>query len=163
MDERMILIEQLDRARQPLRSVVAEVDPKLEIYAGWTIKQILAHITGWDDASIASLQARMVDDAPATPASAAASIITTPRRLTTRQALDLDHVLKEWEYSRDQLKQIILEMPQEIFDTSMVMSWGSIGTVQELVNIFAEHEEQHAIEIREIMAGRKTASERTEV
>ena len=154
MTDRGQLIENLDRAREAMRAVVAEVDPGMEIYTGWTIKQVLAHITGWDDASIASLQAHVAGDAPATPAARGINYYNT-QTVETRQELGLDHVIREWEYSREQFKRIILEMPQEKFDQPLVTAWGATGSVQELVYIFVEHEEEHANEILEIITGRR--------
>jgi hypothetical protein len=69
-----------------------------------------------------------------------------------KEPLDLDHVLREWDFTREQLKQLILEMPDDKFEQTLVVAWGSTGTVKELVDIFAEHEQEHALEIKEIMA-----------
>jgi hypothetical protein len=151
MNDRMQLIEQLDRARQMMREVVVEIDPNMEIYEGWTIKHLVAHITGWDDSTIASLEAHIAGDAPATPAARGIDYYNS-QTVETRQSLDLDHVLREWDFTREQLKQLILEMPDDKFEQTLVVAWGSTGTVKELVDIFAEHEQEHALEIKEIMA-----------
>jgi hypothetical protein len=150
MDDRMQLIEQLDNARQMMHNIVDEIDPDLEIYEGWTIKDLLAHLTGWDDSTIASLEAHIAGDAPATPAARGIDYYNT-QTVETRQSLDLEHVLREWEFTRERLKKLILEMPRDKIEQTLVVAWGSTGTVRELVQIFAEHEEEHAVEIQGIM------------
>jgi hypothetical protein len=150
MDDRMQLIEQLDNARQMMHNIVDKIDPDLEIYEGWTIKDLLAHLTGWDDSTIASLEAHIAGDAPATPAARGIDYYNA-QTVETRQSLDLEHVLREWEFTRERLKNLIIEMPRDKFEQTLVVAWGSTGTVRELVQIFAEHEEEHAVEIQGIM------------
>jgi hypothetical protein len=55
MDEREILIQGLEKARTKLLGVVDQFDPSLEVYPHWTIKELLAHLAGWDDAIIDTL------------------------------------------------------------------------------------------------------------
>ena len=50
------LIGWLEESHQNIEKLVSQVDQNLEIYPGWTIREILAHFTGWDDAVIASLK-----------------------------------------------------------------------------------------------------------
>ena len=156
MDERMQLIEQLDQARQMMRKVVDQIDPNMEIYAGWTIKHLLAHITGWDDSTISCLEAHIAGDAPSTPAARGIDYYNS-QTVETRQFLDLDHVIREWEFTRERLKELILEMPGDKFEQTLVVAWGSKGTVRELVDIFSEHEEEHAVETQEIMAHKNSS------
>lgn len=47
-----------------MRTAIEGLDLHVEIYPGWTLKEVLAHITGWDDAAIASLHAHLADDVP---------------------------------------------------------------------------------------------------
>jgi len=154
MEDRMQLIDQLERVRQVMRSVIEEIDPDMEIYEGWTIKHLLSHITGWDDSTIACLEAHIAGDPPVTPAARGIDYYNA-QTVETRQYLDLDHVMKEWSITRERLKKLILEMPEDKFEQPLVVAWGSTGTVSGLVRIFSEHEEEHAIEIQEIMARKR--------
>jgi len=69
MDTKTRLIQQLDQSRQKMRAAQAAMKASAEIYPAWTIKELLAHITGWDDAIIASLCAHAEGREPAMPAS----------------------------------------------------------------------------------------------
>ena len=58
------LIHWLEDSHEKLEKLVAEVDCEKEIYPGWTIREILAHFTGWDDAVIASLKSHAAGGVP---------------------------------------------------------------------------------------------------
>ena len=58
---------------------------------------------------------------------------------------------REWETSRGELLDLIHEMTDEQLHAHFVMPWGAQGTIETLVEIFTEHEETHAKEIRDII------------
>ena len=144
--EKQALIKQLDEARARLEKLLPDVDPAKEIYPGWTIRQLLAHITGWDDSSIESLRAHVAGQPPATPADRGIDEYNA-RTVTSRQSLDLEHVIKECRQTRQILKKVIAEMPEDKFSQKFVLAWGARGTVTGLVNIFIEHEREHTDDI----------------
>jgi hypothetical protein len=144
------LIQQLDSARAKMQAIMAELDLQTEIYPDWTIKHILAHIAGWDDASIASLRAHKSGKEPATPAVRGIDHYNA-ESVATREALSYEQIIREWEMAREQLKAIINEMSPEKFEEPMLFAWGETGSVAQLVAIFAEHEEEHAKEIKALL------------
>jgi hypothetical protein len=153
MDEKTRFIQQLDQARETMRAVLAEIDTQMEVYPGWTIKPVLAHLAGWDDASIASLRAHAGGQEPATPAVRGINFYNA-QSVATREALSYEQTVKEWELSREQLKAAILDLPPEKLDEPMLFAWGRTGTVAQLVEIFASHEEEHAEEIGKLLKAR---------
>lgn len=148
MEGKELLIHELIEARQVLQGVLDDLDLHLEIYPHWTIRELLAHLTGWDDANIASLRAHVAGRVPAVPAVRGVDHYNE-QTVAEREALDLEHITRECELSRQLLLTIFREMPDEKFEQPMVMPWGDTGTVTELVRVFIHHEEAHAQEIRE--------------
>jgi hypothetical protein len=146
MEEKKRLIEQLDQARAKLQAVLVDIDTQMKIYPNWTVKHLLAHIAGWDDAIIASLRAHTGGDEPGTPAVRGIDYYNA-QSVATREALSYDHIVKEWELAREQLKAIIKEMPPEKFKEPLLLPWGQTGTIAQVVTIFTSHEEEHAEEI----------------
>jgi DinB superfamily len=149
-DEREALIAQLDHARLRLNAVLDQVTPEVEIYPAWKLKQVLDHIAGWDDAVLAAIHTHSQGDVPA---------VTAPRGIdyynaetvTTREALPLEHTRREYEVTRELLKQAIREMPADKLAQPFVSPWGQTGTVAWVVRIFVHHEVDHAKEIEEIL------------
>ncbi len=146
MDVKTALIQRLDEARAGLESVLPRVDPAKQIYPNWTLKQMLDHIAGWDDAVIASLRAHVDGKVPGTPADRGIDYYND-QTVTTRESLDFTHTLSEFKTSRLLLKQIINAMPDNKLAEPLIVPWGSKGTVSEIIEIFAEHEEIHTADI----------------
>ena len=71
--QREFLIERLQHARKPLEDLLPKAPPEKEIYANWTVKELLAHLTGWDDVTIEALQAHGRGEPVSTTVSSAVS------------------------------------------------------------------------------------------
>ena len=148
--EKEALIAELDCARERLNLILDRVTPQVEIYPSWKLKQVLDHVAGWDDAVIAAILSHTRGDVPA---------VTAPRGIdyynaetvTTRESLPLEHSRREYDVTREQLKQAIRDMPSDKFTQPFVSPWGKAGTMAWLVKIFVEHELEHAREIEEIL------------
>ncbi len=148
-DERLELIRQLDESRAVLCELLADIPPETEIYPGWTLRQFYAHLTGWDDAVTSSLRAHAGSREPATPATHGINAYNA-ESVATRETLDYEHIVKEWQQAREQLKAAIRELPPEKLREPLLFPWGRTGTVSQLIAIFVEHEgEEHAGELRE--------------
>jgi uncharacterized protein (TIGR03083 family) len=150
MDKLDHLIHELDKARERMRAIVDKIDVEREIYPGWTIKHVLAHVTGWDDAAIASLCAHAGGDEPATPAVRGVDHYNA-ESVATREALDFGRIVAEWEQARDQLKQTIRALPPEKLDEEMILPWGGQSRVAPFIQVFIDHEHEHADEIAKLL------------
>jgi uncharacterized protein (TIGR03083 family) len=149
VDEKTQLIYELDQSREGLRAALAGLGPKARIYSNWTVKELLAHICGWDEATVASLRAHAAGIEPAVPASRGIDPYNA-ESVETRKALSFEQTVKEWELTREELKTVIREMPPEKFEQPLIMPWGPTGSVASLVRIFVEHEVEHAEEVRRL-------------
>ncbi|MBU0493219.1 MAG: DinB family protein [Chloroflexi bacterium] len=149
MDEKARLIEELDRSRAELWAALAGLDQQYEIYPNWTIKHLLAHLAGWDDATIATLRAHAVGEEPATPAVYGIDVYNA-QSVEERVALSYEQVVQECNLTREQVKAAIRDLPPAKMDERLVTAWGPKTTVDRLVRTFVEHEKEHAHEIREL-------------
>jgi hypothetical protein len=146
--DKEFLLDHLDATRKKLEDLLPQIDPQKEIYPGWTIKDMLAHITGWDDATIDSLRAHVAGRTPATPADRGIDEYNI-RTVTSRKDLDYSHVLNEWRLTRQVMRTIVEQMPEEKFFEPLVAPWGEKGSVTYLVETFRDHEEEHFQDIRD--------------
>lgn len=143
VDEIEQLISRLDEARVKIETLLPGIDPKKEIYPGWTIHHFLAHMTGWDDAVIASLRAHIGGEASGTPAARGIDYFNN-QTVETREILDLEKVEQEWSQTRLILKEILRSMSQEKFQEPIIVPWGGTKSVTQLIEIFIHHEaEEH--------------------
>ncbi len=151
MDLRENLIQQLSQAHQAMQRAIANIDPQFEIYTDWKLKELLAHLTGWDDATIASLSAFLAGDPPATPAARGFDLFNA-QSVAGRQTLSLEHVTKEWHLARQQLIDLIRQVPDGKQAETFVFPWGDRGDLAQITQILADHELEHANEIQALWA-----------
>lgn len=150
MDERQQLIEMLDQSRAAMRAELADFTPDTVIFPNWTKRHFLAHLTGWDDAVMSSLRAHAGGREPATPAVEGIDAYNA-ESVATRETLDYDHIVKEWELARVELKAAINDLPPEKLSGPLLFPWGRTGSVRQLVRIIAHHEgEEHLEELRQM-------------
>jgi hypothetical protein len=147
-EDRAFLLRRMDKIRSKIEELLPKIDPGKEIYPNWTVKDMLAHMTGWDDATIDSLRAHVIGRAPSVPAIRSLdeyNLLT----VTSRSDLSYDQILKEWQLTRHVLRTIIEEMPEDKFFGPVIVPWGEKATVTYLVDMFREHEEAHMNDIVE--------------
>ncbi|MBI5671346.1 MAG: maleylpyruvate isomerase N-terminal domain-containing protein [Chloroflexi bacterium] len=147
MKTREQLIEGLDASHAAMQSLLDEVEKNWEVYPGWTIRQVLAHLTGWDEATTASLRA-YTEGSEAAIASYRGINDYNARSVETRQDLRYEQTCREWELAREALKAAILAVPDEKFGGEVLYPWGQRGSIPQLIEIFIEHDREHADEIR---------------
>ena len=145
--ERLFLIHRLDETREIIEKILPTIDVTHEIYPGWTMKDMLAHMTGWDDAIIDSLQAHVVDRPPSVAAIRSLDEYND-LTVTSRKDLNYEQVLKEWRLTRQVLRTIIEQMTPDKFLEPLVVPWGEKTTVAFLVEMFRDHEEEHTADIK---------------
>jgi hypothetical protein len=150
MSDRNTYIRRLEAARAEMREILKYAQDNPTIYEPWRMKEVLDHITGWDDAIIASIQSMLADEVPATPASRGLDAYNA-ETVSSRETIPYEVTQREWETSRAVLLDLIRKVTDEQLHASFVFPWGPKGTVGDLVEIFTEHEETHAREIRAIL------------
>ena len=64
MSDRITYIERLGTARTEMRKIVKVAQGNPTIYQPWRMKEVLDHITGWDDAVIASIKSLLAGEFP---------------------------------------------------------------------------------------------------
>jgi len=150
MSDKATYLKRYENARAEMREIVKLAQGNQTIYQPWRMKEVLDHITGWDDAVIASIKSFLAGDIPATPASRGIDAYNV-ETVTSREAIPYEVTQREWEASRAELLGLMQKMTDEQLHTSFVFPWGDEGTIEDLVEIFTEHEETHAKEIRAII------------
>ena len=137
-----VLLAEIDQVRTDMGNVVQEIDTKLMIYPGWTIKEMIAHITAWEIVIHKALQAYMAGDPPYFLREQDFDIFNE-QAVDFRAAWSLEQVLQEWKDVREDLKKTIHKLKETDLTVEMVLPWGSERTVAELIEIIGEHEGEH--------------------
>ncbi len=150
MSDRSTFIQRLQAARAEMREIVKYAQGNPTIYEPWRMKEVLDHITGWDDAVIASIKSLLAGELPATPAARGIDTYNA-ETVSSREAIPYEVTQREWEASRVVLLELIQALTEEQLHARFTFPWGDQGIIEDLVEIFTEHEETHAREIRTII------------
>jgi len=137
-----VLLAEIDQVRTDMGNVVQEIDTKLMIYPGWTIKEMIAHITAWEIVIHKALQAYMAGDPPYFLREQDFDIFNE-QAVDFRAVWSMEQVLQEWKDVRGDLKKTIHKLKETDLPVEMVLPWGSERTVAELIEIIGEHEGEH--------------------
>jgi len=148
--EQRFLIARWHDRRAALKELVTQAEPHSdkEIYRNWRLKEFLAHMSGWDDAVVDSLRAHAVGGPLQTPADRGIDAYNA-QTVSTRETLDYDRIRREWDRTHELIIQAIRDLPEEKVTQPLTYPWGEFGSVAYLVEIFVDHEEEHAHHLRE--------------
>lgn len=150
MADKESLFDKIRESRRAMLVQLDEIDRQRKIYPLWTIREILAHISGWDDAIIASIQAHLNNE-PIGSFAARGVDAYNASTITSREGLSYDHIYREYLVTRDQLLEVFQTVPPERLGDTMILPWGDTGTMEELISGFSEHEFEHAQDIENII------------
>ncbi len=155
MNQREELIETLNRARNTMLPLLAEIDLNRKIYPLWTIREMLAHLSGWDDAVIAFMNSLIAGNIPATPAARGIDVYNA-ETVATREGLDYDHIYREYIQTRKVVLDLLEKIPEEKITQEYILPWGDPGTLVDIINIFGPHEEEHAHDLAKLIEEHKS-------
>lgn len=143
MDQKTRAMQQFEQARESLRAELAGIEASLGVYPEWTIKEVLAHLAGWDDATILALQTYLAGDQPRIMAIHGVDSYNE-QTVAERTLLDYGQIVREWELVRENLTEILEELPEAKMSDRIVAPWGEMLSIAGLIVGMAEHEMEHA-------------------
>jgi len=106
----------------------------------------VGHITAWEIVVDKALKAFQAGDPPYFLREQDFDLFNKGE-VKKRSGWTLDEVIREWGEVRDDLKKTITKLNEDDLPTEMVLPWGSERTVEELIEIIAEHEQEHAEDV----------------
>jgi hypothetical protein len=150
-EDRERLLQLMDQSRREIEEMFSQTSLDREIYPGWTKKEILAHLTGWEDGSLQSVKAMLAGEPPSVPAAVRGPDYYNEQSVLERSALTYEQIIGEWRLARQQFCDLVRTMTPEQFNTSLVFAWGGEGTVTNAMFGLLGHEQEHIHQIHEIL------------
>lgn len=144
------LIQQLDESRTRIQTVLERIPSGQEIYPGWTKREFIAHVAGWDDGTILAITEFIENRTPKESPARKGIDFYNAHSVETRVELDLDHIQREWVFNRQTLKDLLAAVPGEKFNVRFQFPWQEYGDIQSLVRIMIHHEHEHAEELEKL-------------
>ena len=141
------LINKMNDARERLNAALERVTPQAEIYPAWQLKQLLDHITGWDELVVSAFRAHSQGDIPGVKMNLDGIDQYNAVSVEERRALSIEQSRQAYDNARAAVILALQEMPAEKLDLRFRAPWGHMCTVSSVVKIFVSHELEHARQI----------------
>jgi uncharacterized damage-inducible protein DinB len=148
-------IQQLRAARKELQETLAGMSEEDFLRARaidkWTLKDTLAHLASWDEEVVRVLQTFTM------PGESQYTYIISERNgfavwneeeINARRERTVSQIMSEFETARRDLIQVIEGLTDAVLNRSRMTSWGRPATGFELRVTQAEHDREHANQIR---------------
>jgi len=149
--EKQKILTELDTARTRLEAALDRLGDQTQVYAPWRVKELLDHLAGWDEAVLTAFRSHAAGEVPALTAPDGIDVYNS-RSVAARLALPLEQSRQEFLDNRQTLKALVLALPEDKFQQPMRLPWGQTGTVSQVVEIFIEHEHEHAHDLEKLLA-----------
>lgn len=151
LDEIATVIRELDEARAAMHAVMEKFDRNMVIYPGWTLKHVLAHITGWDEAAANSIEAH-IRGSEATIDAYQGVAEYNEKSVETRRELTFELTVRGALGIRARTAEKgAREITPEQWATQLMFPWGGYGLASSLVRVWSRHEHNHARELNELL------------
>jgi hypothetical protein len=149
--DRHAVLDRLNAARAELLLGIKGLDETtmttLPIAGTWTIKEVLAHLSGWESWHLAAIRQALAGTAPDfSPLQDRDSF--NRRLLEERRGWTVTEILDELDSNRTALEELLLEMPEESLFRAGPMRGPQWENLAGWLRVAREHEEEHAAHIR---------------
>ncbi len=151
----MLTMEQAIRAmvmgQQRMIDLSARLPEEKYVYPGWTMKQVIDHLTGWDEMALCLIEATHGTGNMPDPINSLDVYNTSS--IEKRKPLPLRLSIEEYVITRKALVQAFIGLPKDVAEKEIMFPWGSAGTLTKLLQIWVEHEESHRNELFGLLKG----------
>jgi|SRR5579884_3609587 hypothetical protein len=151
--ERTRLLGLLDGAREEMRAV-ADLSLANEVVyrdSGWQVRDVIAHVAAWEDEAARSLEAFLEGESYHIPGFVSDDVYNRQNRDRWANA-DVAEVWVAWEAARARLKDALGRFDVAAAAGELVAPWGARGTVHMVIREMAQHEREHAADVRAALA-----------
>ncbi len=150
------LIAKMERSRARLNLAIEKVVPQMEVYPSWKIKQVIDHITGWDELVYASLQAYRDGEKP--PRMVERGIDEYNASSVSRlSSLSMEQSREAYDGSRQKVINTLTDLPPEMLTREYDAPWRGKCTIRDIIKIFVSHELEHARQIERALKDHQAA------
>jgi hypothetical protein len=144
------LIDKMQSARQQLNNALDKITPQVEIYPSWKLKQVMDHITGWDELMLTTLRAYSKGETPGLTVKSGVDKYNA-QSVSARKALSFEQSRSAFNAARENVIHLMRELTPEMLGQRYHAPWGGMCTIASIVKIYVSHEQEHAKQIDEIL------------
>ncbi|MFC2063530.1 DinB family protein [Chloroflexota bacterium] len=150
VEEKQRLIESLTELHNSILAALEGIEMEMYVYedSGWRVRDIIGHISTWDQEIANSLQAYKAGNEYLTPDLDEEEIEFNENEVLKQQKLSVQQILEEFETAYSNFYKAIEDIPDEFFPGDLLYPWGNeSGDIRKLVGYMIEHGIEHRDEI----------------
>jgi hypothetical protein len=154
------LVELLQESRVQTQASLLGIESKLVIYPeiGWRVKDIVAHLTAWEEEAIKSLEAYRRGEEYQIEGFSSDDEYNA-KVFAERKDFTVTHVCAEWEKTHERLIAQVRQMEPWKLKGPVLCPWGARGTVAHMIEELVKHEQEHVRDIVAVTAANKTSTD----
>jgi hypothetical protein len=145
-ETRNLMLQLLDVTQRETRLALSGIDPERVVFNDnpiWRLRDVVGHIGVWNGEAAHSLRVHAEGGEYQCIESEMQYDEYNAFAVEERRAWNIDQVWAEYEASYDQLKLVLVTMPDENWNTEMLYPWNERGTVRNLIEIMMKHAAEH--------------------
>lgn len=146
------LIARYEQSRAMMMAQLDKIELNRKVYPVWTVRELLAHLSGWDDCMVGFIRIILSGEVPELTSAARGINVYNAESVSTREGLDYDHIYREYIQTRKVLLDLIRQVPEDLLSKDYVLPWGGHGSIIDMVDIFAPHEVEHAEDVQKLIS-----------
>ena len=150
MSEMSEWITKFATSHATMHDIIEKIDPMVEIYPGWGIRQIIAHLAGWEEASADSLSSFIQGGTPDVVVLDGDDAYNA-ESVQKRDSLSLEETIQDWEEHRNNLISVLGALADEQLEARIAHPWGGEDSIAKLLGGLVWHENHHVKEIQEFL------------
>lgn len=151
MNKNAELIARLEHSRAEMLAQLEQIDASRKIYPLWSVREILAHLSGWDEAVITFIRLILNGEEPGLTLAARGIDAYNAASVAARASLEYAPIYREYLETRRTLLDLLRQVPEELLWKEYPLPWGGQGSLVEMINIFAPHESEHAEDVKKLV------------
>ncbi len=144
------LIAKIEHSRVRLNLALEKVAPQVEVYPSWKIKQVLDHITGWDELVYDSLEAYRRGEQPPMMREKDFDQYNASS-VSRRSALSIEQSRQAYDLARQKVLKTLSDLPGDMLTREYPAPWRGKCTIPSIIKIFVSHELEHARQIEKTL------------
>ena len=141
----------LAKSRQALHQAIeglsAEEMTQVQVEGVWTVKDVIGHITSWEEAVLRPLR-RYADGNPFGTDVIKDYLAWNDEQAALKQDVPLDAILDKATAIREELVATANRLSAEQWEQDVPFPWGGTGTVAKALRGLKEHEMEHVRAVR---------------
>src|SRR5688572_12797025 len=151
MDKRTEIIKGMETSHIAMMAQLHEIDKNRKVYPLWTIREILAHLSGWDDAIVSYISALKSGEIPSVLAPRGLDVYNQ-ETVATREGLSYDRIISEYVQTRARVIELVGSISEEMVTQESILPWGGHGSLLSIVDNFGGHEMEHVVDIEKLIS-----------